>query len=192
MIHTFDVADILTACRRHPAIATALRPETVAKENVSRKNGLADLASDNVALTSDMIRAIAQLCRLSGLSETSSLKHLEHLVCISPHCFSYLVLTRQQVSDIIQGWRLHIEPQTSTEWASQATTWFRALCGHSAVSLELEIQLKMTFLHAVQAGLGDFNMLHDSRLIIRVCCPVPTLAHPLTPCRCSVRRRAPV
>ncbi|TKA82972.1 hypothetical protein B0A55_01553 [Friedmanniomyces simplex] len=73
------------------------------------------------------------------------------------------------VSDVIQGWKLTIPPLSSAEWASHATIWCHVLCGRATVPcLERELQLKMTFLHAVRAGLGEFNMLHSPVLIKRM------------------------
>ena len=73
------------------------------------------------------------------------------------------------MTDIIQGWRLLISPLSPSEWTSLANTFTHVLCGRSSVpTLERNLQLQMAFLHAVRAGLGEFNMMFDPVLITRV------------------------
>ncbi|KAK1814401.1 hypothetical protein LTR12_011221 [Friedmanniomyces endolithicus] len=54
-------------------------------------------------------------------------------------------------------------------FTSLANTFSHVLCGRSTFpSLERALQLQMTFLHAVRAGLAEFNMLFDPILIRRM------------------------
>ncbi|KAK1811892.1 hypothetical protein LTR12_013735 [Friedmanniomyces endolithicus] len=153
IIHTFAIADLLDACDSTPAFAAMLRVETVGKHMAALKTTtVSRLQEAGIVLTAETVTVIARLCKFVGLTGRSPLKQLEHLV-----------------TDIIQGWRLLISPLSPTEWTSLANTFTHVLCGRSSVpNLEWNLQLQMTFLHAVRAGLGGFNMMFDPILIRRM------------------------
>ncbi|KAK1066502.1 hypothetical protein LTR33_011576 [Friedmanniomyces endolithicus] len=153
IIHTFTVADLLDACDSTPAFAAMLRVETVGKHMAALKTTtVSRLQEAGIVLTAETVTVIARLCKFVGLTARSPLKQLEHLV-----------------TDIIQGWRLLISPLSPSEWTSLANTFTHVLCGRSSVpTLERNLQLQMAFLHAVRAGLGEFNMMFDPVLITRM------------------------
>ncbi|KAK5697420.1 hypothetical protein LTR97_007558 [Elasticomyces elasticus] len=153
IIHTFTIADLLATCQRLPALAAALRIETISRKNASLKTTILSRLQDHqISLDQDTVPVVARLCRLIGLTAASPLKQLEHLI-----------------GDVIQGWKLNVEALSSSEWASYATRWSHALCGRSTVpTLERELQLRLTFLHGVKAGIGEFNMLHNPTLIAKM------------------------
>ncbi|KAK0827134.1 hypothetical protein LTR73_005917 [Friedmanniomyces endolithicus] len=153
IVHTFAIADLLNACDKNPAFAAMLRVETVGKTMAALKTTtVSRLEEAGIALSAGTVTAIARLCKFVGLTARSPLKQLEHFV-----------------SDIIQGWRLQISPLSPPEWTSLSNTFSHVLCGRSTFpSLERALQLQMTFLHAVRAGLGEFNMMFDPILIRRM------------------------
>jgi len=144
------------------------------------------LEEAGIALSAGTVTAIARLCKFVGLTARSPLKQLEHFVSTPPppslpasfpfptrsiHLLGFTDRTHPttKVSDIIQGWRLQISPLSPPEWTSLSNTFSHVLCGRSTFpSLERALQLQMTFLHAVRAGLGEFNMMFDPILIRRV------------------------
>ncbi|TKA35981.1 hypothetical protein B0A54_12205 [Friedmanniomyces endolithicus] len=169
------------------AFAAMLRVETVGKTMAALKTTtVSRLEEAGIALSAGTVTAIARLCKFVGLTARSPLKQLEHFVSTPPppslpasfpfptRSIQLLGFTDRthpttKVSDIIQGWRLQISPLSPPEWTSLSNTFSHVLCGRSTFpSLERALQLQMTFLHAVRAGLGEFNMMFDPILIRRV------------------------
>ncbi|KAK3617377.1 hypothetical protein LTR56_025321 [Elasticomyces elasticus] len=149
IISTFSVDSLAEACDRIPRLHDLMRMEIIAGRTDLKTKIMSALTEDRIKLNTNIAVAIAQLCRIFGLSGSSALDHLEHVV-----------------SDVIQGWRVAIEHMSSAEWAHLAATWMHSLCGRSTVpSPEREQQLKMTWLHGVKAGMGDFNTFRDGKLI---------------------------
>ncbi|KAK4555019.1 hypothetical protein LTR86_007785 [Recurvomyces mirabilis] len=134
-------------------MAAALRIETVGRKNKSlKKTILTQLEDENLPLSAQTTVVIARLCRFLGLTASSPLPHLEHVV-----------------SDVLQGWKLSIEPRSSAEWSQLASLWAHKLCGRDTLpSLDRQMALQMCFLQGVKAGLGDFNFMLEPNLINRM------------------------
>ncbi|KAK3674830.1 hypothetical protein LTR78_005174 [Recurvomyces mirabilis] len=153
LIQTFTIADLLAACSRMPAMAAALRIETVGRKHKSlKKTILTQLEDEHVPLSAQTTVVIARLCRFLGLTASSPLPHLEHIV-----------------SDVLQGWKLSVQPMSSAEWSQLASLWAHKFCGRQTLpSLERQMTLQMCFLQSVKAGLGDFNVMLEPNLINRM------------------------
>ncbi|KAK5109071.1 hypothetical protein LTR62_007527 [Meristemomyces frigidus] len=152
MINTFSVAELYAACQRMPAMAAALSLDIVGKEGSNlKKTVLIELELRGIALSERTTVILAEICHFVGLTATSSLQHLEHIV-----------------SDIVQGWRLAIQPSTSAEWAMLASTFTLKLCNQDRSSLDRQMALQMCYLSGVKAGLGEFNFMLQPKLIAKM------------------------
>ncbi|KAF2771028.1 hypothetical protein EJ03DRAFT_359314 [Teratosphaeria nubilosa] len=149
IVYTFKVNALFDLVEQKlPSLGAILRLEILHERKSLKKNILARLESGKNELTARNVMAIARLCRFMGLA-TAGMRYLQHVL-----------------SDVIQGWRLKVQPLTNSEWDDLSVYWVHGLCGRANVpTFQRQQELRMCFLFAVKEGLGDFNMLHAPKTV---------------------------
>ncbi|KAH9822910.1 hypothetical protein Tdes44962_MAKER00738 [Teratosphaeria destructans] len=148
IVNTFEVDALFDLVEQKlPSLGAILRLEILHERRDLKKNILARLESGQNELTAQNVMAIARLCRFMGLA-TEGTRYLQHVL-----------------SDVIQGWRLKVQPLTNSQWDDLSVYWVHGLCARTVPSFQRQQELRMCFLFAVKEGLGDFNMLHTPKTV---------------------------
>ncbi|KAK3071739.1 hypothetical protein LTR53_008101 [Teratosphaeriaceae sp. CCFEE 6253] len=141
IVHTFSVDELIDACETIPSLQRLLRLDTIVMPMDLETKVRPLLRQADIPLDNETAVAIAKVCRVLGLTGSSCLDHLAHVV-----------------SDVVQGWCMTVKLKSAEEWASTAAVWVKTLCGRSTLpTLERDLQLRMTWLNGVKAAMGPSN-----------------------------------
>ncbi|KAK3705062.1 hypothetical protein LTR37_013429 [Vermiconidia calcicola] len=146
LISTASLAQLVEISNRIPEMGF-LRLKDLSMKGDHRKVILPLFKSANVRIDPVTTTAIAKLAMFFGLSSTSSVDELSHLV-----------------SDVTKGFGLCVRKQTREHWRQLSATFAHVFIRNSVLPIDIRDQVKLreAFVIGVAEGLGEFNVRHNA------------------------------